>query len=266
VRRITWLGHSTVLIETGGVRLLTDPVLRGRVAHLRRQVAPAGDVGRVDAVLLSHLHRDHLDLPTLRGIDAPLVVPRGAASAVRSLGRDVQEVAAGESVTVGGVVVRAVPAVHDGRRVPVGPPIGALGYVADGIYFAGDTETFDGMAALGPLDVALVPIWGWGTSLGPGHMDPEQAAEAVALLRPRVVVPIHWGTLLPLGRGRSHGHLLREPVERFVAACARVASGARVEVLEPGAALELEPHAEHAAGEGADRGAGEGDQDRGRES
>ncbi len=146
MRRITWLGHSTVLIEAGGARLLTDPVLRARVAHLRRHAAPAQDVGAVDAILLSHQHRDHLDLATLRAIDAPLIVPRGAAPAVRALGREVEELAPGDTVRVGGAVVRAVPAVHDGRRLPVGPPVGALGYVVEGIYFAGDTETFPGMA------------------------------------------------------------------------------------------------------------------------
>lgn len=239
MRRITWLGHSTVLVEAGGARLLTDPVLRQRVAHLRRHAQPAADVGHVDAILLSHLHRDHLDLPTLRTIDAPLIVPRGAAGAVRSLRREVDEVAAGDTVRVRDAVVRAVPAMHDGRRLPVGPPVDALGYVVDGIYFAGDTEVFAGMASLGPLDAALVPIWGWGTSLGPGHMDPEQAAEAVALLRPGVAIPIHWGTLLPIGQQRRHGHLLREPVGAFLAACAERAPEVRVEVLEPGGSLAL---------------------------
>ena len=66
-----------------------------------------------------------------------------------------------------------------------------------------------------------MPIWGWGPSLGPGHMDPEQAAEALALLRPEVAVPIHWGTLLPIGLHRTHGHLLRTPAEKFVEAAGR---------------------------------------------
>ena len=237
--RLTWLGHATVLIEASGARLLTDPVLRPRVAHLRRHAQPAGEVGELDAILLSHLHRDHLDLPTLRDLDAPLVVPRGAASAVRSLRRDVHELSAGESLTIGGVEIRAVPAVHDGRRVPLGPPVEALGYVVDRVYFAGDTELFAGMADLAPLEAALVPIWGWGPSLGPGHMDPEQAAEAVALLRPEVAIPIHWGTLLPVGRRRTLGHLLRDPVDAFLAACAARVPSARIEVLEPGGSLDV---------------------------
>jgi L-ascorbate metabolism protein UlaG (beta-lactamase superfamily) len=239
VRRITWLGHSTVLIEVAGARLLTDPVLRPRVAHLKRHGAAVEEPADLDAILLSHLHRDHLDLPTLRRLEAPLVVPRGAASAVRSLGRAVHELSAGEELTVGGAVVRAAPADHDGRRMPFGPPVDALGFVVDRVYFAGDTGLFAGMSELAPVDVALLPIWGWGSTLGPGHMDPEQAAEAVALLAPEVVVPIHWGTLLPLGRHRRHGHLLREPVGAFAAACERAAPGVRVAVLAPGETLDL---------------------------
>ena len=238
--RLTWLGHSTVLIETSGVRLLTAPVLRPRVAHLRRHATPASDPGPLDAILLSHQHRDHLDLASLRDLDAPLVVPRGAAGAVRSLRRDVHELAVGESVTIGGARVEAVRADHDGRRLPVGPPVQALGFVVDGVHFAGDTELFAEMAELAPLRAALVPIWGWGPKLGDGHMDPTQAAEAVALMRPRVAIPIHWGTLLPMGRHRRHGHLLRDPAVEFAAAAERVAPGVEVRTLAPGESLDLD--------------------------
>jgi len=133
--------------------------------------------------------------------------------------------------------------VHDGRRAPWGPQLDALGFlvVADGlrIYFAGDTECFPGMAEFGPLDVALIPIWGWGTSLGPGHMDPEQAAEAVALLRPAVAVPIHFGTYLPIGSGRRHARLLSEPPERFARRCGLLAPDTEVVVLAPGGSLDV---------------------------
>lgn len=247
--RVTWLGHATVLIETGGVRLLTDPVLRTRVAHLRRHPPPAPVRGRLDAVLVSHLHHDHLDLPSLRSLDpaAPLVVPRGAGRtrAVRSLRRTVHELRAGEALPIAGadVRVRAVRAVHDGRRTPLAADIAALGYVIEGprrVYFAGDTELFDGMREIGgELDLALLPVWGWGPKLGPGHMDPGQAARAAALLRPAVAVPIHWGTLLPLGTGRRHRRLLRDPGAAFAAHVADLAPEVRVAVLTPGQTLEL---------------------------
>ncbi len=82
--RIAFVGHATVLIELDGVRLLTDPLLRDRVAHLRRQTPPVDRelTAGVDAVLISHLHRDHLDLASLRllGRDTPLLAPAGAGA------------------------------------------------------------------------------------------------------------------------------------------------------------------------------------------
>ena len=99
-----------------------------------------------------------------------------------------------------------MPAVHGGSRGRRGPEIEALGYVINGgghrAYFAGDTDLFDGMADLGALDLALLPVAGWGPSVGPGHLDPARAARALTLLRPRAAVPIHWGTLYPMGLRR----------------------------------------------------------------
>jgi L-ascorbate metabolism protein UlaG (beta-lactamase superfamily) len=81
---VTWLGHSTVLLEVDGARLLTDPLLRRRVAHLRRRDVPVA-AARIDGVLVSHLHYDHLDIPSLRalGRHVPLVVPRGGGRILR---------------------------------------------------------------------------------------------------------------------------------------------------------------------------------------
>jgi L-ascorbate metabolism protein UlaG (beta-lactamase superfamily) len=265
--RIAFLGHATVLIELDGVRLLTDPLLRGRVAHLRRQVPPI-DLGvfagraRPDAVLISHLHRDHLDLPSLAllGLDTSLLVPAGAGELLRREGfTDVTELSAGEAtgmVGVDGLTVTAVEAHHDGRRHPGGMRAETLGYLVRGertIYFAGDTELFDGMADLLPemsepvrgtagrtptrssrIDVALVPVAGWGPKLGPGHMDPLDAARAIAMLAPRLAIPIHWGTLLPFGGARRHRALLHDPPRLFARHVARLAPSVEVRILEPG--------------------------------
>ena len=238
---VTWLGHATVLIELAGVRLITDPVLRQRVAHLRRQAPPPAPPGPLDAVLLSHLHRDHLDLPSLRGLDevGVVIVPRGAGHAVRGIGHAVVELAAGDELEVGGVRVRAVEAIHDGRRSPAGRAADAVGFIVEErarIYFAGDTERFDAMAGFAPLDVALLPVWGWGPKLGPGHMDPEDAAAAAALLRPDVAIPIHWGTFT--APALRHGDP-DEPPRRFRDRCAEVAPETRVELLRPGESLPL---------------------------
>ena len=92
---------------------------------------------------------------------------------------------------------------------------------------------------LGALDLALVPIWGWGPRAGPGHMGPAEAARSLALLRPALAVPIHWGTFLPIGRGGSLGHLLRDPVRAFVELSGEAAPGVRIEVVEPGGSLVI---------------------------
>ncbi|WP_354702182.1 hypothetical protein DSM112329_02536 [Paraconexibacter sp. AEG42_29] len=242
-RTLTWLGHATALIEVRGARILTDPLLRPRLAHITRRVPPVApaSLGGVDGILISHVHLDHLDRPTLRalGSSVPIIAPRGAAASLRGLG-PVHELDVGETATLAGVEVTATPAVHSarrrGRRVP------ALGYVVDrDLYFAGDTDRFDAMAELAPLELALVPVWGYGPTLGPGHLDPQRAAEATAVLRPRVAVPIHWGTYFPFPLGLRGHPLLHQPPRAFAARAAVLAPATEVVVLEPGGRLELRP-------------------------
>ncbi|HEY4279971.1 MAG TPA: MBL fold metallo-hydrolase [Conexibacter sp.] len=247
MRRITWLGHATVLIETAsGARIVTDPLLRGRVAHLQRHVPPAAALDAVDAVLISHVHMDHLDRPSLRRLARPgtrIVVPEGAAGPVHGLPfGTVSQLRAGDRVRAGAdVEIEAVPAWHPSSRWgPVGPKLEALGFLLDGIWFAGDTELDDEMERLrGRVDVALLPAWGWGPSLGPGHLDPQQAAQAVALVQPRIAIPMHWGTYLPYGLHRRHGHLLRTPGPQFAEHVKRLAPETKVELLRPGQSVEL---------------------------
>jgi len=246
--RIEYVGHSTVVVDLDGVRLLTDPLLRSRVAHLRRTGPVHADARRgIDAVLVSHAHYDHLDLPSLErlGKKLPVVLPRGLGGLLRKRRFEfVVEVEAGERIAVGALDVLAVPAKHEGSRGPLGASADALGYVVSGsrtVYFAGDTDLFPGMAELGPLDVGLVPIWGWGPGLGRGHLDPARAAEAVALLRPRVVIPIHWGTYFPLHLGlRGAPAFVDRPPAEFVAAVNEAAPDVEVRVLRPGERVDLE--------------------------
>jgi L-ascorbate metabolism protein UlaG (beta-lactamase superfamily) len=245
VSRVTWIGHATVLIELGGARLLTDPVLRPWLAHLRRHgpAPPAGLLDDLDAVLISHLHLDHLDLPSLRQVPRTvrLLVPRGAGRLLRREGfPQVEEMAAGDQLDVAGATVAAVPAVHDRRRFPLGPQADTLGFVVGGrVYFAGDTDLFDAMRELAGLDLALLPVWGWGPSLGEGHLDPEAAARAAALLRPRLAVPIHWGTFYPRLLARYKPDRLTDPPHEFAAAVARLAPDVSVQVLEPAGSIPL---------------------------
>jgi L-ascorbate metabolism protein UlaG (beta-lactamase superfamily) len=246
VTRLTFVGHATALVAMDGVRLLTDPLLRRRVAHLRRRERPE-PLREIDAVLVSHAHYDHLDLPSLEllGRSTRVVVPRGLGRLLARRGfEDVVEVEAGERVKFGGVTAEATPADHDGRRRPFGAQGPALGYLLTGshrIYFAGDTDLFDEMSSLADgLDVALLPIWGWGPKLGSRHLDPLRAARALTLLRPRIAVPIHWGTYHPLHLGlRRAPSYMREPADRFRELAAEAAPDVDVRILQPGESLEL---------------------------
>ena len=249
--QLAFLGHSTVLIELEGVRILTDPVLFDRVTVLRRIVTPVDPAmyAAVDAVVLSHLHLDHFDLASLRllGPGTDLVVPSGAGTVLRRAGFErVTELRPGESTAVGGVTITATRAIHSGYRPPFGPRATAVGYVLEGtdsrVYFAGDTDLFPEMAELGPeLDVALIPVWGWGPTLGPGHLDPVRAAAAVRLLRPRFAVPIHWGTFWPYGFGRIRPGLLTRPPVDFAARASDADPRVTVLVTPPGEAIQLAP-------------------------
>lgn len=215
--RITYAGHSTLLVEMDGIRILTDPVLRDRVVHLRRltglQPSVRERLDRPDVIVISHLHFDHFDPPSLRVFDrrTRVVVPRGrAAQTLRGLGfEQVVSLQAGEQLRVGGVEIRGVHAEHSGSRgIPPWLRGPALGYVLRGsqsVYFAGDTDVFPEMSLLGSPDVALVPVSGWGARVPAGdHMDPRRAAESLKLLRPRVAIPIHWGTFAPAWRPEGY--------------------------------------------------------------
>ena len=248
---LTFLGHSTVLVELAGLRILTDPVLFDRVLALRRVVAgiDPGLYANVDVALVSHLHLDHFDLRSLRllGPDVHLVVPTGAGSLVRRAGfARVAEIGPGQRTRIGAVDITATPAAHGGFRPPFGPRAAAVGYRLEAgpasIYFAGDTDLFDGMAEIGhDLDVALLPVWGWGPSLGWGHLDPHRAAAALTLLRPRYVLPIHWGTLWPLGLGRVRPHRISQPPLEFAELAARTHPDGTVLVTPPGDRVTFVP-------------------------
>jgi L-ascorbate metabolism protein UlaG (beta-lactamase superfamily) len=249
--RLTYVGHATVLIEQDGTRLLTDPLLRPGIAHVRRRVPlpDLEDLRDLDAVLISHAHADHLDVPSLRLLahGGPVVAPRGSAGILRKAGlRDVIEMVPGDRCTVGSAELEAVPAAHDGKRQPLGSDMPALGFLVSGparVYFAGDTDLFDGMRDLADgLDGALLPISGWGRHVPAGHLTPERAAVALEMLRPRWAIPVHWGTYAGPG-GR---HVLTDPARaarEFARWAAEIAPGVEILVPEPGVPTRVPPRA-----------------------
>jgi L-ascorbate metabolism protein UlaG (beta-lactamase superfamily) len=250
--RVTWWGHSTVGIEDSGVRLLTDPVLGNRVAHLRRRRGSRPTVLTPDAVLVSHLHADHLNLASLRLLppSARLIVPAGAAAFIRRrLGPTVAarciELVAGQGTDINGVRVTAVPAAHDGSRGPWSryraPALGYTIHGASTTWFAGDTGLFDGMAGIGPVDLALIPVGGWGPTLGAGHLGPREAAEAVRRCGASWAVPVHFGTLWPVGLERVRQELFHTPGTEFARLAGMIVPRTQVRVLEPGESLTLDP-------------------------
>ncbi|GLY94430.1 membrane protein [Actinoplanes sp. NBRC 103695] len=244
---VTWWGHSTMWLADAGTTLLTDPVLTGRLAHLRRVAGPPPVLpGAPDAVLLSHLHADHFHLASLRMVpgEPTLVVPRGSAGFIaKGLGRAFAdrcvELSPGEETKVGDVTVRAVKANHPGGRGPWSNLRAvALGFVVEGTsrsWYAGDTGLFDEMSDLGPLDLALIPVGGWGPTLhAHEHLDPAQAAEALRRVRAAYAVPVHYGSFWPVGLGRVRQHMFSEPGPAFARHAATVAPDAQVRVLRQG--------------------------------
>ncbi|MGB7291180.1 MAG: MBL fold metallo-hydrolase [Thermodesulfobacteriota bacterium] len=245
---ITYVGHATVLIEMNGMRILTDPVLRHRLGllrHRRTVIAPA-DYDNIDAVLISHVHLDHLDIPSLRLVEkgTPIIVPQGTRKLLHRRGfRNIVEMHIGDSMNIGSISVRSTYAHHGGTRYLFGTRADSMGYIIDGshsIYFAGDTDLFPEMADLSDdLDLALLPIWGWGPTLSKGHLNPYSAAEALRLLSPRFAIPIHWGTLHPLGMGWMKPRFLYDPPDDFVRHAATIAPDVKIHVVKPGSIVDI---------------------------
>jgi L-ascorbate metabolism protein UlaG (beta-lactamase superfamily) len=245
---IHWLGHATVLVEDRA-RILTDPLLTATLLHLRRRVGPVPHrlTSPVDAALVSHLHMDHLHFRSLALLDAgtPLLVPRGAARLLRRSPLEVVEVSVGDVVPVAGATVTVVPAVHADARWPLSRVhADSIGFVIRGegsTYFAGDTSLFPQMADIAEsLDVALLPVGGWGPSLRGHHMDPADAAECLAMLGAGVAVPIHYGTFWPRGLSKVRTHLFHEPGRAFAEHSRKMAPHVDVRVLAPGTSTTVD--------------------------
>jgi L-ascorbate metabolism protein UlaG (beta-lactamase superfamily) len=247
--RLTWLGHASFLLQLDGVSLLVDPALRGRIfGGIQGNVAPGltpAELPRIDAALVTHGHYDHLDLPTLRQVGAPVLAGLGTGAILRSARLPCRELGWWDTAQVGPVRVTFVPAQHWSRRGPrdVNRALWG-GFVVEGagaaVYHAGDSAWFEGFRQIGArfpgLDAALLPIGAYdpGWFMERQHMTPEQALGAFQALGARTMVAMHWGTF------KLTDEPLDEPPRRLEAERARLGlPPQRVRVPAVGETLEV---------------------------
>jgi L-ascorbate metabolism protein UlaG (beta-lactamase superfamily) len=240
---LTWLGHSTVVLDVDGTRLLTDPLLRRHVGLLRRRGRPPSrdQWSNTDVVLLSHLHHDHADLRSMRLLPGGIPVITSPENVDWLHRHHLNGVSPGTDRWIhprpgSELSVRLTLAVHHSRPMPHRPN-GATGHLVRSssgtVWFAGDTSLVPEMAAIpeqagAPVDLAFVPISGWGPRLSGGHMGPAEAAEACRMVGARRVVPVHWGTLhTPGGRNLPRGWMDR-PAAVFAEEMSKRAPDCRV--------------------------------------
>ena len=252
---VTFIGHSSFLIELGGVRALVDPVFARSLVVLRRQRLPGLDWGSlppIDVVLLTHAHMDHLNVGSLRRVirrtrrisgRAPeVVVPRGVEDLVNQLGfARVHAMEWWQELQVAGMKVTMTPARHWGARMFRDVHRGFGGYVLEAggvtVFHSGDTAYFDGFREIGRRlapDIALLPIGAYfPDSYRAVHTSPEEALRAFQDVGSRVMVPMHFGTFR-LGR-----EPMDEPPLRLMAEAVRLGLADKVRILEEGARLQV---------------------------
>ncbi|MFI5414060.1 MAG: MBL fold metallo-hydrolase [Candidatus Lutacidiplasmatales archaeon] len=245
--RVTYLGHASLLLETDGAVLATDPVCGARIGgFFTRRAAPSTfrpeDLRGVAGVLISHAHHDHLDYASLAAVprSVPIAVPWGVAAPLRWRGHaDVRVLRRWQRTQFGIWTVTAVPSRHFGGRLPLVWTSGHQGYVLEGpacIYFAGDTgfdaPMFRAIASRFRIDLAILPIAGavvpW---FRRNHMNAAEALDAFQLLGASKMLPMHFETFPasfePAG----------EPRRQLLEASARLGLTASVNLLAPGASL-----------------------------
>jgi len=254
--RVTWLGHSSLLVELDGARVLTDPVWSERPSPLswvgpRRWFAPPiplAELPSIDAVVISHDHYDHLDHATIAAMkdwSTTFVVPLGVAAHLEYWGvpaARIVELDWWERTQVHGIEIVCTPSRHaSGRQLFDKDATLWAGYAFVGAahraFYSGDTGLFPGLREigdrLGPFDVTMIEVGQYHRAWPDWHIGPEQALRAHALLRGRAFLPIHWG----LFQLATHGWT--EPVERAVAA----ATAAHATILLPKPGQSIEPTA-----------------------
>jgi L-ascorbate metabolism protein UlaG (beta-lactamase superfamily) len=259
---VTFIGHSSFLIQIAGRKLLIDPVFAERLIALRRLRRPGvkiKDLPAIDLVLLSHAHMDHLNRPSLRRIvahnnkvagRAPIaVVPWGVEDLVSDLGfARVVTLEWWQTKSIGGLEITMTPCKHWGARFFKDTHRGFGGYIIHGgghaLYHSGDTAYFDGFAKIGSRlkpEVALLPIGAYRPDSYRGvHTCPEEALQAFLDLGARRMIPMHYGTF------RLSQEPMEEPVERLMAAARQAGVAGSVCVLPEGETDVIKPVTEPA--------------------
>ena len=255
--RATWLGHSTVLVEIDGARILFDPVWARRASpstligpsRFHAPPLPIEDLPPLDAVVASHDHYDHLDRGVIKALARStgqsrtrFIVPLGVGAHLERWGiapDRITELDWSESTSVAGLTLTATPARHfSGRGVSDRNHTLWASWSVRGpkhrVFHSGDTGPFAGFAdigaSLGPFDMTFIKIGAYGDTWPDIHLTPEQALDAHASLRGDELLPIHWGTF------NLAFHSWDEPAERVLAAAVR--RGTRLVMPRPGESVE----------------------------
>jgi L-ascorbate metabolism protein UlaG (beta-lactamase superfamily) len=244
--RATWMGHSSVLLEIDGHRVLTDPVWSTRIGPVRGTgprrflppPVPLGALPRLDAVLISHDHYDHLDAASVMALatctDAPFVTALGVGAHLEHWGipaARITELDWWETARIGRLEITAAPARHFSGRATMGRRTLWASWALKGptrsVWFSGDTGPWDGFAEvgakLGPFDLSLIEIGAWHASWGNIHLGPDAAMKVHQQVGAKVMKPVHWGTFnLAL-------HAWDDPITRLI----HIAEDAGVQLAAP---------------------------------
>jgi L-ascorbate metabolism protein UlaG (beta-lactamase superfamily) len=254
---ITFIGHSSFLLQIAGRKVLIDPVFSKRLIVLRRQRHPGlavSELPPIDLVLLTHAHMDHLDLASLRrvirttrrlsGRSPEVVVPRGVEDLVEGLGFSaVHRLEWWQSTALQSLKITMTPCRHWGARIFRDTHRGYGGYVIEAaghsLYHSGDTAYFDGFREIGNRlhpEIALLPIGAYfPDTYRSVHTSPEEAVRAFVDLGAEQMIPMHYGTFR-LGR-----EPMDEPLQRLDAEAVRLGIEDQVKVLEEGETMHLSP-------------------------
>ena len=244
---ITWLGHAAFLIQIEGVNVLVDPnwaLWHGPVKRIRHPSLFAHDLPKIDLVLITHAHFDHLHIPSLKRIaeSQPIIVPRGVGDIVKKLDfGSITELDTWHTTTFRDLTITLTPAKHWGARMIHDVHRHFGGYLVQSagrtVFHCGDSAMFDGFAEIGQraqIDAALMPIGAYDNpSCRPVHMNPEEALDAFEMMGAGCLIPMHHDTF-PLSGEPRH-----EPADRLRLAAIERDLVDRVHFLQEGESLVI---------------------------